>query len=187
MQTVKDLMIPIEKYVTVPDDTTVGEAIRVLQKIRDLYEAEGREYKPRHLIVLDKKNRVVGRLSQMDVVISLEPKYRTEHGDEAITHTSASGLSPELIKDMIRWYSLWGETFEERCQKVVKMSVRDCMKSPRKDEYIKDHESLEAAVHQMVMGRQTSLLVVHDQQVIGILRLSDVFDRIAHTAVDENA
>ncbi|MFX0092762.1 MAG: CBS domain-containing protein [Candidatus Hodarchaeota archaeon] len=182
LQTIKELMVPIDNYVTVNEDITVGEALTVLQQIRDKYQTEGRQYKPRQLIVLDKDNRVVGRLDQMDVVISLEPKYRTKRGTEAIKHISASGISPELLTEMMQWYSLWGETFEERCKKVITMSVKDCMRSPRRDEYIAEGESMETAVHHMVMGRHIALLVTRNDEVVGILRLSDIFDQIAHLA-----
>lgn len=185
MQLVKDLMLPIENYVTVHEDTSVAEAIRVLEKMRDQYEAEGREYRPRQLVVLDRQNRVVGKLDQMDVITSLEPKYRTEPGSEAIKHISTSGLSPELLKDLMRWYSLWGESFEERCRKVLQMTVQDCMHKPRRDEYVKEEESLETAVHQMVLGRHPSLLVTSKDTVIGILRLSDVFEQISRV-MEEN-
>jgi len=181
-QTIAELMVSIENYVTVYEDVTVGEALRVLVKIRDKYQAEGKEYKPRQLVVLDKDNRVVGMLNQMDVVSSLEPKYRTSSGDQAIKHISASGISPLLLKEMMQWYSLWGESFSDRCKKVITMNIKDCMRSPRQDEYIAERESLETAVHQMIMGRHTALLVTRDDQVIGILRLSDIFDQIAHIA-----
>lgn len=179
MQLVKDLMLSIENYVTVHEDIRVDEAIMILGKIRDRYQKEGMEYKPRQLIVLDRHNRVVGALDQMDVVTSLEPKYRSETGSEAIKHISSSGLSPTLLKDLMRWYSLWGESFEERSLKVLKMTVQDCMHKPRRDEYVKEDESLETAVHQMVLGRHASLLVTSGDAVIGILRLSDVFDQIS--------
>jgi len=182
MQTVKELMVPIEKYVTVQEDITVQEAINTLETIRNRYQIEGTEYKPRQLIVLDRENRVVGRLSQMDVVMSLEPKYKSKHGDQAIAHTSASGLSPDLLKEIMQWYALWGESFDERCRKVLNMLVRNCMKAPRRDEYINENESLEVAVHQIVMGRHQSLLVMRDESVVGILRLSDIFDHIAEAA-----
>ena len=181
-ETITELMIPIENYVTVYEDVTVGEAIKVLQKIRDKYQTEGKQYKPRQLVVLDSDNKVVGRLNQMDVVSSLEPKYRSEPGDEAIKHISSSGISPTLLKEMMQWYSLWGESFSDRCKKVITMSVKDCMRLPRRDEYIAESESLETAVHQMVMGRHTALLVTRKDQVVGFLRLSDVFDQIAHIA-----
>lgn len=182
MQTVKDLMVSVDSYVTVPEETSVGEAIKVLEKVRRRYQEEGKEYKPRQLIVLDRANRVVGMLSQRDVVMALEPKYKTERGDEAVSYTSAAGLSPELLKSMMKWYSLWGESFDERCRRVIRMPVKECMHVPRRDEYIAEDERLETAIHQIVMGGSRSLLVTRSNQVVGILRLSDVFEQIARTA-----
>jgi len=182
MQSVQELMVPVDSYVTVPDGTTVGEAIRILEKVRHKYQSEGKEYKPRQLIVLDSQNRVVGMLSQRDVVVALEPKYKTEQGDEAIAHTSQAGLSPELLKSMMKWYSLWGESFDARCQKVIRMTVKECMHIPRRDEYITENEQLEAAIHQMVMGGSRSLLVTRGDNVVGILRLSDVFEQVSRAA-----
>jgi len=179
MQIVKDLMVPIEKYVSVPESTTVREAIGVLEKVRHNYQTEGKEYKPRQVIVLDSEHRVVGMLSQRDVVVALEPKYRSEQGDEAISHTAFANFSPELLKSMMKWYALWGESFDERCRKVVNMQVKDCMHAPRRDEYVKESERLEVAVHQMVMGGNRSLLVNADDRIVGILRLSDVFQQVA--------
>lgn len=178
LQTIKELMIPIESYVTVYEDVTVGEAIKVLEKVREKYQAEGKQYKPRQLIVLNKDNQIVGRLNQMDVVSSLEPKYRTRTGDDAIKHISASGISPALLKEMMQWYSLWGESFIDRCKDVTKMSVKDCMRTIQRIEYIAESDSLETAVHQMVMGRNTMLMVTRNDEVVGILRLSDIFDQI---------
>lgn len=181
IQTVKDLMLPVDHYVTVQEDTTISDAIKILEKMRHIFESEGKEYRPRQLIVLDRQNRVVGRLTQLDVVTSLEPKYRSEQGDEAIKHISASGLSPELLKNMMRWYSLWGESFDDRCSKVARMNVKDCMRPPRRDEYIDENEALETAVHQLVLGRHSALMVTRKDEVVGFLRLSDVFDQIAQS------
>ena len=97
-------------------------------------------------------------------------------------HPRNTGISPELLREMMQWYSLWGESFEERCKKVITISVKDCMRSPRRDEYIAESESLETAVHHMVMGRHMALLVTLNDQVVGILRLSDIFDQIAYIA-----
>ena len=182
MDIVRDLMVPVEEYVTVNQDMTVKEAIQVLNRVRVKYTAAGKNYKPRELIVLNRENQVVGKLSQIEIVMAMEPKYRTEKGDEAISHTSSAGLSPELLKSMMQWYSLWGESFSDRCQKVVNMTVKECVHSPRRDEFIKETETLETAVHQLVMGRHRSLLVTRDNNITGVLRLSDVFQQIAQTS-----
>ena len=59
------------------------------------------------------------------------------------------------------------------------------MLTPREDEYVKEDEVLEVAIRQMVLGRHLSLLVTRDQQVVGILRLSDVFEHITKEAKND--
>ncbi len=179
METVKDLMVPVAEYATVHEDQTLGVAIRTLARVREKRRVSGEDYRPRGLLVLGQKNRVVGKLSQMDIVMNLEPKYRTTTGSEALAHTATAGLSPELLKSMMDWYSLWDESFEQRCQKVLNMEVKDCMHLPRKDEYVREEETLEVAIHQLVMGRHQHLLVTRDRNIVGILRLSDLFERVA--------
>ena len=41
--------------------------------------------------------------------------------------------------------------------------------------------TLDEAIHQFVMGNQQSLLVTHGDEVVGILRLTDVFAAVFHT------
>jgi len=185
MEKVKDIMIPVREYVTVDEDMSIREAIAMLESMRRIYQTEGKEYRPRQLIVLDRENRVKGMLGQIDIVMSMEPKYQTMRRDEGIDHISASGLSPELLRSMMQSYSLWGESFETRCRKVINMKVKECMRSPTRGEYIEETESLETAIHQIVMGRHMSLLVSRGQEVVGILRLSDIFNQIALACTDK--
>ena len=184
METVKELMVPIEQYATVNQEMTIREAIESLEKAQERYQSQEVAYKHRALLVLNSENQVVGKLSHLDVVMSMEPKYRSQKGSEAIAHTAAAGLSPELLKSMMEWYSLWAESFDERCQKVLTMKVKDCMYTPRNDEYVQESDSLETAVHQLVMGRHQSLLVTKDRRIVGVLRLTDIFQQIARSRLD---
>ena len=184
MEIVKDLMIPIEQYATVNQDMTVREAIEALGTAQEKYQFQEGNYKHRALLVLNNEDQVVGKLSHLDIVMNMEPKYRTQKGSEAIAHTAASGLSPTLLKSIMSWYSLWGESFEERCQRVINMKVKDCMYTPRNDEYVQESDSLEVAVHQLVMGRHQSLLVTNGSKIVGILRLTDIFQQVARACKD---
>jgi CBS domain-containing protein len=56
--------------------------------------------------------------------------------------------------------------------------VKDCMHTPGNDEYVQQSDSLELAVHQLVMGHHQSLLVTDGERVVGILTLTDVFEGI---------
>ena len=43
------------------------------------------------------------------------------------------------------------------------------------DECLNENATLDEAIHLLVMGHQQSLLVTRDSEIVGILRLTDVF------------
>ena len=55
------------------------------------------------------------------------------------------------------------------------------MQAPSAEEFIEHDASLQIAILQLVMGHHLSLLVTKGGQIIGILRLTDVFAAIFHT------
>jgi len=178
MEIVKDLMLPVEECATVNQEMTVREAIQVLKRAQEKQRAEGGAYQYRALLVLNEDNEVVGKLSHRDIVMSMEPKYRSQKGSEAIAHIFAAGLSPVLLKSMMQRYSFWGESFERRCQEVLNVKVKDCMHIPGNDEYVQQSDPLGLAIHQLIMGHHQSLLVTEGDCLVGMLTLTDVFEGI---------
>ena len=179
MRTVKDLMLPIEECATVDLEMAVSEAIQIRERAQEGQWAPGGACKHRALLVVDKDNRVLGKLSHLDIVMNMEPKYLSQKSSEAIAHIFAAGLSPGLLKSMMQRYSFWEEPFEQRCQKALRSKVEDCMHTPGENEYIHEGDLLEVAVHQLVMGRRQSLLVTDGDWVVGILTLADVLEGIS--------
>ena len=55
------------------------------------------------------------------------------------------------------------------------------MQAPSAEEFIEHDTSLQIAILQLVVGHHLSLLVTKGGQIIGILRLTDVFAAIFHT------
>ena len=55
------------------------------------------------------------------------------------------------------------------------------MQAPSEGEFIEQEASLEIAVLQLVMGHHLSLLVTSGKEIVGILRLTDVFAAVFHT------
>lgn len=184
MEIVKDLMVPVEECVTVNQEMTVREAIQILEKAQEKQRAKGGAYQYRALLVLNEENQVVGKLSHLDIVKNMEPKYRSQKGSEAIAHIYAAGFSPALLKSMMQRYSYWDESFERRCQEVLSVKVKDCMHPPGNDEYLQQSDSLELAVHQLVMGHHQSLSVTDGDCIVGILTLTDVFEGICRQSWD---
>ena len=68
---VKDLMVPLSEYATVPLGSTLFEAVLALEKARE--EFAHKRYNHRAVLVLDSTGHVVGKLSQLDVLRGLQP------------------------------------------------------------------------------------------------------------------
>jgi CBS domain-containing protein len=170
---VKELMVPLAEYATVFEDATLNEAILALEDAQKNVE-QGRE-KHRAILVLDKNRHVVGKLTQWDVSAGIEPRYRAI---ENITETSRFGFSPEYIRSMMKEYGLWRKPLEDLCRKASEVHVKDIMSKPTAGEYIEEEDSLDEAIHLLVMGRHQSLIVKNGDSISGILRMSDVFKGI---------
>jgi predicted transcriptional regulator len=52
------------------------------------------------------------------------------------------------------------------------------MYTPKSGEIVSIDDTLEMAVHQMIVGQHQSLLVMQGEDIVGILRLVDVFQQI---------
>jgi signal-transduction protein with cAMP-binding, CBS, and nucleotidyltransferase domain len=55
------------------------------------------------------------------------------------------------------------------------------MYSPSEGEYIEAHAALCEAIHMLVMGHHQSLLVTREGEIVGVLRLTDVFKEVFQT------
>jgi CBS domain containing-hemolysin-like protein len=167
---VKELMVPVAEYATVFENATLYEAVLALEEARESFDRE--RDKHRAVLVLDTNNRTVGKLSIMDVVRSLEPKYE-EIGD--LNAISRLGFTPEFVKSMLRNYGLWEKPLQDICRKAASKKIKAIMQTPTEGEYVSEEASLNEAIHLLVMGNRQSLLVKCKEEIVGILRLSDVF------------
>ena len=173
--TVKDLMIPLDEYASVRDDASLYEAVKALEKAQMDFNREKYLYLHRAILVYDKNKKIIGKISQLDVLKALEPRYRDMGDFSAI---SRAGLSVEFIKSIMGRYDLYQRPFTEMCKTASDLRVKDIMYTPGSDEYVEENDSLGNAIHRLVMGRHQSLLVTRDKDIVGILRLTDVFHEV---------
>jgi CBS domain-containing protein len=174
--TVKELMVPVAEYATVSDEATLHDAVLALEEAQK--RVEGDREKHRAVLVLDKKGRVIGKLDQWTVLWAIEPRYKLIGN---LRETSRYGFSPDFLRSMIDSYGLWRKPLEGICRKAAVMKVKDIMHTPGEGEFVGADASLDTAIHQLVMGHHQSLLVTRGDDVVGVLRLSDVFKKICDT------
>jgi CBS domain-containing protein len=171
--TVKELMVPIKKYATVSRDATLREAILALEKAQMALDPS--RHKHRAVLVLDESGKVVSKITMKHILIALEPNYGKVEGTGVLER---SGYSPDLIRSMLENNALWTEPLQFFRERAAKLKVGDLIHPPSEDEYIDENATLGEAIHQMIVNPYLSLLVTRGDEVLGILRLSDVFIKI---------
>lgn len=82
---------------------------------------------------------------------------------------------------MLETYRMFDKPFDDICRKACQEKVAKYMHRPTDGEFIDAGATLDEAVHLLVVGHHQSLLVTRDAEIIGILRLTDVFAAVSHT------
>ncbi len=124
----QDLMVPLSEYATVSEEATLFEAVAALEQAQEAFDKA--RYPHRAILVLDKDQQVIGKLSQMDVLKALEPKYH-EMLDRRQLWTY--GFTAEFMKSMLKDYHLFDGPMQDICRKAGAQNVKNsCIGLPRK-------------------------------------------------------
>ena len=73
MKTIGEIMVPLEQYPCVRDDTTLREAVEVIESAQ--IEVRQRKSLPRGLLVYDEIGVFVGYARRRDIMRGLEPAF----------------------------------------------------------------------------------------------------------------
>ena len=173
---VKELMVPLSEYATVPQGSTLFDAVLALEKAQE--EFDHTKYKHRAVLILNKKKRVIGKLTQLDVLRALEPKE--EESSENLD-LNQFGFSINFVHQLRLQRRMTAAPLKDLCSKASQLKVEDFMQTLSEGEFIDQEASLEMAVMQLVHGHHLSLLVTRSKEIIGILRMADAFAAVFHT------
>ena len=173
---VKELMVPLSEYATVPEGSTLFDAVLALEKAQE--EFDHTKYKHRGVLILDKYKWVIGKLGQLDVLRALEPK---DEDPGELDELNQFGFSSNFVHKLRKQRRMKATPLKDLCSKASKLKVEDFMQTPSEGEFIEQEASLEIAVMQLVLGHHISLLVTRDKEILGILRLTDAFAAVFHT------
>lgn len=172
---VKEMMVPLAEYATVSEDANLLEAVITLDRAQAGFDQTS--YRHRAILVLDQSGHIVGKLSQHDVLMALELNYKklVEKEKGALDRF---GLSNMFIKYAMNEYNLWNKPLDHLCKKAIQRNVKEFMYTPTEGEFIDENETMNNAVHKLIIGKHHSLLVTQRGKIAGVLRLSDVFEKI---------
>ena len=173
---VRDLMLPLEGYATVPSGSTLREALAALDRSQ-LGLDDSRQHH-RAVLVLGPGRQVLGKLTHWALLKSLDPGTLDAADRRSLDR---AGLPERLIDSLERNSSRLSGTLERMCAESARMRVDDAMGPV--GESIEEDARLIEAIHVLADTHQQSLLVTRRGEAVGVLRLSDVFEAVAEAIV----
>jgi predicted transcriptional regulator len=168
---VKDVMVPVSEYATVSQEATLYDAVLALEKAQGKFDQN--RYRHRGILVYDENGKIMGKISQTAVLRALEPKY-----EQFEMPRSRYPFTPNFMKSLFNQYDLWNKPLDDICKKASQKRVKEFAESFDEGEIVKEETSLNEAIHMLVVGKLQSLLVMREEEVSGILRLTDVFHEV---------
>lgn len=173
---VKDLMVPITEYATVPEKATLFEAVLALEKAQEQFQQN--RYSHRAVLIIGKEKKVIGKISQMDFLRALEPK---DENLDQIRKFNRFGFTSKAVALQQEEYLKTSPPVLDVYSKAAGMKAVEFMQRPTEGEYVDENASLDMALHQLTAGSNLSLLVTRDAEIVGVLRLADVFAAVYHS------
>jgi len=160
---VKDLMIPVGEYKTVGADASLSEVAGVLANSEH-----------RDVLVVNDDGDLEGVITMTDILMALEPNYKKLSQKDL----DSDILSNRYVADLFKEFDLWADPLEAVCEKSASILAGEVMHIPSEGEYLQEDEELEYGIHRYIAGVHQPILVRSNGTIVGVLRLSDIFDEI---------
>ncbi|KAB1443188.1 response regulator [Pseudodesulfovibrio senegalensis] len=163
---VRDIMIPVDSYTSISEDSTVREAIAELETMQRSLQATERLMDTGHrsLLVFGKSGELAGILSPRDLIRATRPAY-------------LSAPRPSTADTLQYSTMFWEGLFTSRVREIMHLEVAEVMSSspPQIDA---DTNLMEAA-DAMSNERRRRVAVMENGRIIGVVREQELFYEIA--------
>ncbi len=156
---VKDLMIPLEDYPHIPYWFSLRQAMAILQEASIKFETT---FEPRTVLVFDEKYQLKGILTLRDIIKGLEPRFLHE------TSLIKSDPSLTLLTEGFRRAGL---------QEAAQQQVSEVMSSIKVT--VDGDAPIPKALFLMIKENVGMMPVILDNKVVGMIRLSDLYQEIS--------
>ena len=105
---VKDIMVTISDYATVSENASLLGAVKAMERENKMYGDE--PYRHRSVLVINDGGDVIGKVSQVDIMLALEPNYSQIGSD---IYLGRFGFNLACIKAIRDQYVLWKRPIED--------------------------------------------------------------------------
>ena len=161
---VKDILTPIEEYSTVDANGTVKEAIAVLKK--SYCPVEKSQCSGHRTVLVHEDCKLIGLLTFRALLTAIEPRF--------------------IKVDQWAVPVFWEGLFTERCREESRKKVKDVM-TPLSLVALAAEDTIIKAVHAMIKHKLGTLPVTKDGQVVGMVRINEIFHEISELMSDQPA
>ena len=166
---VKDLYISIDDYPNISQDAPIGYAFHMMHRVLE------DKTKFRTLLVMDDEDHLKGYLSIRDMIRAVGPDYLHKKRPDVKGHQpfNIEGLS----QDMSALSLIWQEGFTLKLHDELKKPVRDYM--TLMEEQVSLDDPIAKCLYLMLFRDVLVLPVIENDELIGAVRLVDLFELIA--------
>ena len=168
--TVRDFMIPVDRYVTVNEETSLFDVIQAMEAGR---EGNGKTHH-RDVLVLSEEGKFIGKINMVDMFRALEPNYKALE-QKASDHDV---LNRNYVAKVFKEFGLWSESLDKLCAKAAEIKAAEIMHTPEDIEIVSIDDSISRAVHSYIMGVHQPVLVQEGDEIVGTVRFADVFELV---------
>lgn len=169
-----DIMIPLKDYAVVSQDATIKEALKIMKESSERLSPE--KYRHLGILVKDAEGKIVGKLTQSDILRGIVPDYKDVGG---------SRLSPLMRAEMGEMITqISDKTFLGRCKAQKDKKVRDFMTTAALS--VDVNKGLGHALHMMQTSGHRGLLVTGEgKKPIGMLRMTDIYQLVKEAILED--
>lgn len=166
---VKDVYIMIDEYPNISQHAPIGHAINMMHNILR------NKSKFRTLLVLDDDDHLKGYLSIRDLIRAVGPDYLHKKKPAVKGHQpfNIEGLDQDLSALAL----IWQEGFTLKLHDELKKPVKEHM--TLMEDSVSTEDTIAKCLYLMLFRDVLILPVVEEEHVVGVIRLIDLFDRIA--------
>lgn len=160
---VNELMVPVDEYATVGADASLSDVAAALASSNH-----------RDVFVINDDGNLVGVINMTDILLALEPNYKKLGQKELDTDI----LSYRYVADLFKEYGLWADPLTALCERGSDIPASKVMYVPGEGEYLNVDDNLAHGIHRYIAGVHQPVLVRDNGTIVGVLRLSDLFNEV---------
>ena len=166
-----EIMIPLEEYTTIKEESTVREGIEKLKKSFESFTSTSKVMETGHrsILVFDRKGDLVGILSILDLIAAIRPAY-------------LSAPKPSMADSLQYSPMFWTGLFTSQAKALMNKKIGDIMSDAPPT--IDEEANLMEVADMMFTTRARRLGVTRKGSVVGVVREQEIFFEIARIVLE---